>query len=218
MMSTPENESSETFEEPDRKQRVFPQTRWSRIEPMREGADAERKQALEFLAQEYWKPIYCFIRSLGANEQATVDLVQGFFAFAIEEDLFSRANPQQGKFRNFLCASVKHYVFNEWRNAKAKKRFPAGGLLPIHDANKSDGILFHPRDNKTPEEAFDRAWMEGVIERASKRMAEEYRSKDMESHYTVFTERFLNPLLRVAKAKSYAELAKRFGVTEKKID
>jgi RNA polymerase sigma-70 factor (ECF subfamily) len=200
------------------KRHIFPLTHWSEIRGIRGNVDIEQKRALDFLAKEYWKPIYCFVISLGVKEQEASDLVQGFFAFAIERGTFSQADPQLGRFRSFLCASVKHYVYNEWRNAQAQKRAPRGGLVSLHDSNKSDGVAFHPKDHRTPEEAFDRAWMEAVIERAARAMAEEYRTKGMELHYAVFENRYLKPLLRVAEASAYADLAKRFGISEKKID
>jgi DNA-directed RNA polymerase specialized sigma24 family protein len=217
-MSTDRTDSSKGSIAAAEKNRVFPPTRWTELKGMKGRIDAEKAHALEFLAREYWKPIFCFVTSLGVKEQDAKDLVQGFFLFAIERDLFSQADPEQGKFRNFLCASVKHFVFNEWRGAKARKRFPAGGLVTIYDSNQSDGIAFHAQEQRTPEEAFDRAWMEGIIERAAGEMAQEYRGKAMEIHYAVFEERFLKPLLRVAQASSYAELNKRFGITAKKID
>src|ERR1700728_544728 len=69
----------------------FPATRWSVIEGVRSGDTAERRRALETLCQEYWKPVYKYVRlrwSRGAEDAQ--DITQGFFAEMLERELLNR--------------------------------------------------------------------------------------------------------------------------------
>ncbi|MGA2662706.1 MAG: hypothetical protein ABSH34_34940 [Verrucomicrobiota bacterium] len=74
----------------------FPRTHWSRVAALKGDASAERQEALNFLAQRYWKPIYLYVRQRGHNEEQAEDLVQEFFLVALANDLFAKADPARG--------------------------------------------------------------------------------------------------------------------------
>ena len=54
--------------------RAFPPTEWTWLLscPQREAVLAE-------LCRKYWKPIYCYLRSIGFGNEQAKDLTQGFF-------------------------------------------------------------------------------------------------------------------------------------------
>ena len=78
--------------------RTFPPTEWTRLIhcPQREVVLAE-------LCRKYWKPVYCYLRSMGLGNEQAKDLTQGFFTEKVlGQDLVQKADREKGRFRNFL--------------------------------------------------------------------------------------------------------------------
>src|SRR5437764_6173508 len=99
----------------------FPSTRQSVFAAF---APSGRDPDLERLVSLYWKPVYCLIRSMGAqsNEDAK-DLTQEFFVrIVLEGDLAERYTPDKGSFRAYLRTSVRNFVRNERRDGARLKR------------------------------------------------------------------------------------------------
>jgi DNA-directed RNA polymerase specialized sigma24 family protein len=96
----------------------FETTRWSLVL----AAAGDSREALEWLCSTYWYPLYAFIRRHGHDAEAARDLTQSFFLRVLDGDLLRRADPQRGRFRTFLLASVKHFMANERTRAEALKR------------------------------------------------------------------------------------------------
>ncbi len=60
--------------------------------------------------------------------------MQEFFAAWLRDDFFCKADPNLGRYRNFLLSALKPFVANARRAALAKKRHPAGGFAFIDDS------------------------------------------------------------------------------------
>ena len=97
-------------------------TQWSQILAARDGTDAEARAALEFLIQTYWHPIYVFIRHHGHGPEESSDLTQAFFTHILETDFLARVDPQKGRFRSFLLASLRNFLSYENERHGAIKR------------------------------------------------------------------------------------------------
>ncbi|MBV8286104.1 MAG: hypothetical protein JOZ35_04190, partial [Hyphomicrobiales bacterium] len=80
------------------------------------------KEALGELCNLYWYPLYAFVRRRGHSPEDAQDLTQGFFLDLLEHKAFTRVDQQNGKFRSFLLASLRHYLANEARSALSLKR------------------------------------------------------------------------------------------------
>jgi len=135
--------------------RVFPSTRHSLIEAASSHAGIGA-EAMNALLEIYWQPCYRYIlvRFLRPHEQAE-DLVQGFFAALLEQDLLSRYDVGKGPFRSYLRACLDHFVLKNHRDETREKR--GGGktvALDTHDAASEDG---------TPEEIFYREWQRSMF-------------------------------------------------------
>src|SRR5262245_30432523 len=96
--------------------RHFPSTCWSRFS----GNPAGSREAVESLAEGYWKPVYAYIRSKWAktNEDAK-DATQDFFVWMVEGDFISRADPSRGRFRAFVKVALDHYLGGEERKRRS---------------------------------------------------------------------------------------------------
>ena len=57
---------------------AFLTTQWSLIESIKAGEDQD-KTLIGFLLEQYWKPVYCYLRRKGYDNEEAKDLTQGFF-------------------------------------------------------------------------------------------------------------------------------------------
>ena len=88
----------------------FATTNWSLVLAAADTQNPNSGEALEDLCRKYWPPVYAFIRYRGFDEAKAEDLTQGFFTRLLEKKNLKAADPERGKFRSFLLASVKHYL------------------------------------------------------------------------------------------------------------
>lgn len=144
----------------------FATTQWSQVLAARDGVGTASQQALAELCEAYWSPLYVFVRCQGHDPEEARDLTQGYFAYLLEKDILQDVEPQAGRFRSFLLASLKHFVANEWRRQRTLKR--GGGTTTISlDAGAAEKSLrLEPMDQFTPEQAYERRWALTVLERA----------------------------------------------------
>jgi RNA polymerase sigma factor (sigma-70 family) len=136
---------------------AFANTRWTLILRAR-----DEKQLGEFL-QNYWKPIYFYIRRKGQDVEDAKDLTQSFFLDFMERDALGRVTRSKGRFRSYLLACLDHFLSNEYDRRKAQKR-GAGRVFAI-DFETAENI-FARTDVDSPEKAYRRQWAIDHIERA----------------------------------------------------
>jgi len=145
----------------------FLTTRWSlvaRAGEWKPGAveQGEARAALEELVRAYWPPLYAFARTRGASSADAADLVQGFFARAVEKGgLVPRE--RRARFRAFLLAAFQHHAANEHERAQAQKR--GGGALALDPATLGALEETLPSAGDTPERAYERRYAQQVLAR-----------------------------------------------------
>ena len=109
---------------------AFDTTHWTTIFSARTLDDGRRRESVERLLGRYWKPVYCYLRRKGHDNEAAKDLTQGFFQeVVLGRDLVQKAESQKGRFRTFLLTALDHYVTSVYRADAAKKRRPEEGLV-----------------------------------------------------------------------------------------
>jgi RNA polymerase sigma factor (sigma-70 family) len=151
----------------------FPTTHWSVVLGAGEGGSTANDQALEVLCRAYWSPLYAYLRRQGYSAHDAQDLTQDFFARLLQKNILNRAQPDRGRFRSFLLASLKNFLANEWDRAQAQKR---GGRLAIvsFDAETAEArYQSEPASNLTPEMIFDQRYAMTVLDRALARLEDE---------------------------------------------
>lgn len=152
----------------------FTTTRWSLVLAAGQQKTERSTAALAALCEIYWYPVYAFVRRQGYRTDDCGDLTQAFFARVIEKDYFQSVDPARGRFRAFLCASLRHFLTNERERAQALKR---GGRLPAIslDVDAAEGrYQLEPPDGLTPERLFDRRWALMLMERVLHRLRDEH--------------------------------------------
>ena len=104
----------------------FLTTQWSIVLRAGRADDSDAHDALAFLCQRYWYPLYVFVRKKGFGREHAEDVTQGFFARLIEKQVLGEAAPSRGRFRSFLLASLQNFLANEWDRPRPRNAAAAG--------------------------------------------------------------------------------------------
>src|SRR2546425_6302200 len=154
----------------------FATTHWSVVLAAGDSAAPNAQPALEQLCRAYWYPLYAFVRRRGYGPEEAQDLTQGFFANLLKHHLVAKADPQAGRFRSFLLASLKHFLAHEHERAAALKRGGGQPVLSLDEFDPEERYALEPSDTATPETIFDQRWAQQQIENALSRLRVEYAS------------------------------------------
>jgi RNA polymerase sigma factor (sigma-70 family) len=149
--------------------RGFVTTRWSIV--VAAGArTAASEEALATLCRTYWYALYAYVRRCGYDVEQAEDLVQGFFLRVLDREILRHAQPERGRFRSFLLASLKHFMINEYDRARTAKR--GGGVAPLTlDITAAEGrYALEPKDALDPERLFERRWAQTLLRQAHVRL------------------------------------------------
>jgi len=187
----------------------FATTRWSLvIATHRKGSD-EAATALATLCEEYWRPVYAFVRRSGRSTEDARDLTQAFFTRVIEKDYFQHADRTRGRFRTFLLTSVRHFLANDYDAATALKRGAGAHHLSLDIKDEEQHHVQEPASpGETPDDLYERRWALAVIAAAIRRLESQYETGP---RATLFAR--LKPFLTGDELSSYAELSAELSMS-----
>jgi len=189
----------------------FPSTHWSLILNARTQDQTRRRLAAEGLIEGYWKPVYCYLRRRGYQNEQAKDLTQDFFCqFILGDKLLRAADKSIGRFRQLLLTALKRFISNVERDKKRKKRTPAGEILSLSPDPFAE--IDPPGSATTPEEAFYHAWITDLIDQVISELTKQYSDQDMLSHWQVFQLKVLGPTLQSAQEPSMKQICERCGL------
>jgi RNA polymerase sigma-70 factor (ECF subfamily) len=163
------------------------------------------------LCRRYWFPIYASLRRHGFTAADAEDLTQGFFLHLTERDTVSRANPERGRFRDFLIGVLRWFLAHEHERTQARKRGGGNKFVAI-DIHEVESWL--PLDNAAAgsfELQFDRQWAQTLVRNALAELQTEY-SETGEAQVFVALRPCLDP--SAPTPPSYATLAERLARSE----
>jgi hypothetical protein len=101
----------------------FPTTRWTLVVAAGDPHRKEARSALVSLCENYWYPLYAYLRRRGYSADQAQDLTQEFFTRVLEGRYLDRADPEKGRFRSFLLTSLKFFAagqFCHWKSPQAR--------------------------------------------------------------------------------------------------
>lgn len=189
----------------------FPTTRWTLIRRVQKGPAPDAAKAMEEICRQYWYPIYAFARRRGFSPQDAEDLTQVFFQRLITGEGIQAAREEKGRMRSFMLSLLKKVISNHLRSATAQKRGgSAHATVSFDEEAAEDRYLQEPADIQDPDTLFDRAWANGVLEAAERRLHDDFAKGDNLESYEQLRE-FL-PL--GDNATPYADVAKKLGIAE----
>ena len=186
----------------------FPTTRWTLVVAAGDPHRKEARSALVALCENYWYPLYAYLRRRGYPADQAQDLTQEFFIRVLEGRYLDRADPEKGRFRSFLLTSLKFFVADEADRDRAHKR-GGGMVVPLEFSSAEERYQREPADDETPERIFERRWALSVLDRVVERLRNEFVQHGRSEHF----ER-LKVLLLGQSDAPYAALAREMSTSE----
>src|SRR5437667_9309697 len=141
----------------------FVTTHWSVILSAGRSDAPQAAEALQRLCQVYWYPLYAYVRRRGYSPHDAQDLAQGFFARLLEKNTLGAITREKGKFRSFLLSALNHFIVDEWKKARARKR-GGGGIISLDARDAETRVGREPVDALTPEKSFEQNWALALLE------------------------------------------------------
>ena len=193
---------------------MFLTTHWSLIEDVQSDEDKD-KALIGLLLDRYWKPVYCYLRRKGYDNEQAKDLTQGFFhEVVLNRNLVQRADKSKGRFRTFLLHALDQYIINEKRNQTTRKRLPKGKLVSFDIISPPD--LPEAVSKSSPEDSYNYAWTAAMLDKILSEVERSCIEDDMEIHWRIFQDRIVQPILTDAEPPSFVETCEKYGIEDQK--
>ena len=188
---------------------MFQQTLWGQVFAAGKQGLPESQEAMAQLYTTYLLPIYSFLRRSGHDRHKARELAHDFFGYLWEQNLVAKADPNRGKFRNFLIGVLKKFVQSEHKQHKTLKGGARYQLVSIN-AEAAEGIYANePVTDETPETIFDRLWVLTVLAQAREGLRAEFLKTGTIEQFEA-----LQPFLTGDVEEGFATLAPKLGKSE----
>ncbi|MBL4849821.1 MAG: sigma-70 family RNA polymerase sigma factor [Planctomycetes bacterium] len=188
--------------------REFPRTTWGLVAQVGDTGNV-RQAGLETLCHRYWKAVYCYVRSAWRTSNADAkDLTQGFFMWLVQADVLERYSPEVGRFRHYLKGLLRNYVRAQQASSGRLKRGGGAKHVALGD-ELALADLIPDTKSESPEQAFDRLWVEGLMERALLRAQTYFTAAGLELRVQIHE---AYELTSGEEQPTYAQVAARLGV------
>jgi RNA polymerase sigma-70 factor (ECF subfamily) len=162
---------------------AFPTTRWSVVD--RAGSDeAGQQAALCDLCEQYWIPVYSYVRRRGYASHDAEDLTQGFLGSLISRNPFGTLSKENGRFRSFLLKCLQHFLSSDREKNLALKR--GGGRVHLWiDGELGEETLWKEAglSGDDPEVIFERQWVIALLKRTLDRLGDRYSEEGKEEQF-----------------------------------
>lgn len=185
-------------------------TSWTQVLAARDAPSSEARLALEELCQAYWYPLYAFVRRLGERPEDARDLTQAYFTRLLEKGYLDDYDPERGRFRVFLMASIRNFLSKERDRAQALKRGGGAELVSLDETDAEGRYSHEPVEPLTPEQIFERRWALTLLERVVGRLEAELAAAGREREFA----RLRGFLTGEQPRLPYKDVAAELGLTE----
>ena len=189
---------------------AFLTTHWSLVEDIKSKED--KKRALTgLLLDRYWKPVYCYLRQKGYDNDRAKDFTQGFFhEVVLNRNLLQRAEQCKGRFRSFLLHALNQYLIDRKREQRAHKHIPKDKLVTLD--NIEPPILPQTISKLGPVDSFNYAWKSALLDRILTQVQAECCEQGIEIHWKVFNDRVVLPIMENLEAPSLKEICAKYAI------
>jgi RNA polymerase sigma-70 factor (ECF subfamily) len=147
-------------------------TRWTMLFQAHQPTDAAQA-AQQQLLERYCGAVYRYLLAAVHDHHAAEDLTQEF-ALRFVRGQFHRANPERGRFRDYVKTALFHLV-DDFRSRQG--RLPRSRPLEGHE-------VAHAPSTPESERAFAESWREELLARSWQSLAEE-EQRSGQPHFTV---------------------------------
>jgi len=191
---------------------TFLTTHWSLIGDIQTG-QTEDNALIGLLLGRYWKPVYCYLRRKGYNNEEAKDLTQGFFhEVVLNRHLLARADRDKGRFRSFLLHALNQYVINEHAKATRRKRIPKDKLVPLDAVDPP--ALPAAVSASDADHCYNYAWTSSLMDQILKAVQTACCDEGLETHWHAFHERIVRPILDDSEPPPLREICDKHGIAD----
>ena len=152
----------------------FTTTHWSVVLAAGRTGSPDAEAALEKLCQDYWYPLYAYVRRRGHGPHDAQDLTQGFFATVLERNFLGSAEQTKGKFRSFLLGALNNFLSRQRQRALAGKRGGGKLMVPLDEESAESLYALEDSSDTSPERAFEKRWAITLLEKAFASLRQEF--------------------------------------------
>ena len=190
---------------------TFLTTHWSLIENIQQETDKDRS-LIGLLLERYWKPVYCYLRRKGYQNEEAKDLTQGFFhEIVLNRGLVDRADSSKGRFRSFLLHALDQFLIDRIRRESTQSHIPKEKLVPFDITDPPE--LPDTFTDSSPEDCFVYTWKSELLERTLTQLQADCEKQGLEQHWCLFREKILEPILNMKESEPMKVIAARHGIT-----
>jgi len=192
---------------------AFLTTHWSLIQEAGSSDEHNNQVLVSLLLNRYWKPVYCYLRRKGYNNEQAKDLTQGFFhEVVLGQHLIEKAEAAKGRFRSLLLIALNRYIGDVHEKETAQKRAPKGQLIPLD-------VIAPPEipqsiTESAPERTFDYAWVSSLLEQVLEKVERECREDGKDVHWGIFCDRVIHPIMDRNTPPSLKEITTQYGISD----
>ncbi len=189
----------------------FKTTHWTEILAARTKNGDRRRRVIEYLLAKYWKPVYCYLRRKGYDNETAKDLTQGFFEeVVLGRSLVQSADEAKGRFRSFLLIALDRYCVSWLRKHSAVKRRPSGRIMSL-DAGENN-VMSIATSELSPEQALAYAWAAELVREVIAEVQADCLRDGKRAHWEVFRRRVLTPKMEQGSPDSVPALCEELGI------
>jgi RNA polymerase sigma-70 factor (ECF subfamily) len=136
---------------------LFPTTAWSCVHAAQDPSHPQFEAAMTRLYTTYARVVFHYLRAKGHAEQDAEDRTQEFFLAFLVKGWLSPADPQRGRFRDFLLTLLKRFAYDQTVRPREQTKFERR-FVSIHTLLQDSDRAYEPPAHETPEETFQRQW------------------------------------------------------------
>jgi len=190
---------------------AFLTTHWSLIDGIRNHRDKDQAM-IGALLERYWKPVYCYLRRRGYQNEEAKDLTQDFFhEIVLNRNLTQRADSAKGRFRALVLRALDQFLIDQKRRAAAGKRAPKGTLVSLDAVGLPE--LPGAIEDGSPEQCFAYAWKSALIDCTLSEVQAECEAQGLQTHWKIFSHRIVGPALKGLEPPPMRELCTRYEIS-----
>jgi RNA polymerase sigma-70 factor (ECF subfamily) len=176
-------------------------TAWTVLFKAHRGRSDDRQTALKDMVLRYYGASYRYLLAIVGDSDLATELAQQFAVRFLRGD-FRRANPERGRFRDFLKTSLRHLAQDHWKT----KRRPA---LSLGGPDRPGAKTCETEDLDRP---FLDKWREELLARTWEALAQVQAATETPYHTVLLRKTGTDKLSAAALAAQLsAELGQHFS-------
>jgi len=193
---------------------AFLTTHWTLIQDIKSDQDKDRA-LIGLMLERYWKPIYCYLRRKGYDNESAKDLTQGFLhEVVLNRDLVRKADRTRGRFRTLLLTALNRYLVNMKERESTRTRIPPDKLVSLNMADPPE--LSNMMTESNPEDFYHYVWLSALLDQVLSAVQASCQQDGLKTHWKIFEDRVVRPILQGSESPSLSEVCQKHSIQDEK--